>query len=642
MTELTSTHPRLDHHPTGLPAAGWASPDAQSGTEQAGTEQPGTEQAGTGEPGPRPIRPDAVLRVADLRVSFGGQLAVDGVSFSVERGEVLALVGESGSGKTVTAQAILGLLPRSAVASGSVQLTGDPARRPAHRQPNLVGAPERTWQGVRGRVASMVFQEPQTALNPVRTVGWQLQEALRVPRPAPGHEGGGGRHRRLGRPAARWRAIELLDLVGIDRPGERVGAYPHQLSGGQKQRVVIALALAGDPALLIADEPTTALDVTIQAEILRLLDDLRHRLGTAILLITHNMGVVADLADRVLVMRRSRMVERGEVISLFSEPFTEYTRELLGAVPRLPSGPLARSEAPAGRDLTSAAPVGPSTVAAGPTRADQPETDRAPVLRFVDVSVDYPGRLGRPSFRALDRITVDVPAGGVLGVVGESGSGKTTLARSAAAKLVATRGHIVLAGQDLAAVRGAELRRLRSRIGVVHQDPASTLDPLLTVGESVGEPLIVHRVAAGGALRARVKELLDQVALPSGTDRRRPHELSGGQRQRVALARALALRPELLIADEPTSALDVTVQARILALFAELQRELGFACLFISHDLAVVHEVSDCVVVLRRGRIVETGPAREVLLEPREDYTRQLVQALPVPDPLEQRIRRPR
>ncbi len=560
-------------------------------------------------PGPRPIRPDAVLRVEDLVVDFGtGRPAVDHVSFSVERGEVLALVGESGSGKTVTAQAVLGLLPRTARTSGSIQLTDDPVARPADRQPNLLGAAEKQWHGVRGAVAAMVFQEPQTALNPVKTVGWQLTEALRA-------------HRRLGRAAARARAVELLELVGIPEPARRARSYAHQLSGGQKQRVVIALALAGDPALLIADEPTTALDVTVQAEILGLLDDLRRRLGTAVLLITHNMGVVADLADRVLVMRQSRMVERGEVVSLFSEPYTDYTRELLAAVPRLPPAE-----------------------SAGATVSSPAEAPQAlpPTLSFETVDVDYPGRFGRPAVRALHEISFELAPGTVLGVVGESGSGKTTLARAAVGNLPAAHGRIALAGSALSGVSGPALRGLRSRLGVVHQDPASTLDPLLTVGESIAEPLLVHRVATGAELRTRIRGLLDEVALPAEFEHRLPHELSGGQRQRVALARALALRPELLIADEPTSALDVSVQARILVLFAELQAVHGFACLFISHDLAVVHEVSDAVVVLRNGRVVESGPTRDVLLRPEQPYTRQLVESLPVPDPVEQRVRRAR
>ncbi|HEY5787962.1 MAG TPA: ABC transporter ATP-binding protein [Microlunatus sp.] len=568
-------------------------------------------------PGPRPVRPHAVLRVSELRVLFGRTVAVDSVSFSVDRGEILALVGESGSGKTVTAHAVLGLLPGSATARGSVQLTDDPAERPAHEEPNLLaGGSGRSgrsgpdaWTGVRGRLAAMVFQEPQTALNPVKTVGWQLVEALRA-------------HQPIGRRRARERAIELLTLVGIPEPGVCVDTYPHQLSGGQKQRVVIAQALANDPALLIADEPTTALDVSVQAEILGLLGELRERLGMAVLLITHNMGVVADLADRVLVMRNGRMVERGEVVSLFSGPFTEYTRQLLGSVPRLR---IVEAD-PAG------AGIDPETV------RDDPSV--TPVLAFRDASVDYPGRLGRPSFRALHELTVELAPGRVLGVVGESGSGKSTLGRAALGLLRPSNGRVEVAGWDLGAAGSVELRRIRRRIGVVPQDPASTLDPLLSVGESVAEPLQVHRVVSGRGLRQRVGELLESVSLPGRYAERQPHELSGGQRQRVALARALALRPDLLIADEPTSALDVSVQAAVLAEFARLRTELGFACVFISHDLAVVDSVSDQVLVLRDGRAVESGPTATVLGRPRHPYTEALLAAVPIPDPIEQRARR--
>jgi ABC-type glutathione transport system ATPase component len=555
-----------------------------------------------------------VLRVSELGVRFPSTEAVDSVSFSIDRGEILALVGESGSGKTVTAHAVLGLLPSSATARGSVQLTDDPAERPAHQQPNLLaggsGRSSRSgrdaWTGVRGRLAAMVFQEPQTALNPVKTVGWQLAEALRA-------------HRPMDRGAARSRAVQLLRSVGLPEPEVRVDAYPHQLSGGQKQRVVIALALANDPVLLIADEPTTALDVSVQAEILQLLGELRERLGMAVLLITHNMGVVADLADRVLVMRNGRMVERGEVVSLFSQPFTDYTRELLGSVPRLRAvgydAPVAIAPPPV---------VGPAVT---------------PALAFRAVDVDYPGRLGRPSYRALHQVTVEVAPGQVLGVVGESGSGKSTLGRAALGLLRPSSGRIEVAGTDLGSASSAELRQLRCRIGVVPQDPASTLDPLLSVGESVAEPLQVHRVVSGRGLRRRVGELLESVSLPGRYAERQPHELSGGQRQRVALARALALQPDLLIADEPTSALDVSVQAAVLAEFARLRTELGFACVFISHDLAVVDSVSDQVLVLHEGHAVESGPTTSVLGNPRDPYTRALLAAVPIPDPIEQRAR---
>lgn len=571
------------------------------------------EVADTEVPGPRPVRPDAVLRVSELGVRFGATTAVDSVSFSVDRGEILALVGESGSGKTVTAQAVLGLLPGSASVQGSVQLTSDPRQRPAHTEPDLLaGRPGRdAWVGVRGRLAAMVFQEPQTALNPVKTVGWQLAEALRA-------------HRRIGGGPARRRAVELLALVGIAEPEARVDAYPHQLSGGQKQRVVIALALANDPVLLIADEPTTALDVSVQAEILALLGELRDRLGMAVLLITHNMGVVAELADRVLVMRHGRMVERGEVVSLFSAPFTDYTRELLGAVPRL-------------RIVDRDAPATDPAAVPGPHGQEPAAT---PALAFRGAAVDYQGRFGRAGFRALHDLTIEVAPGEVLGVVGESGSGKSTLGRAAVGLLRPSEGRIEVDGADLGTASRAELRRLRRRIGVVPQDPASTLDPLLSVGESVAEPLQVHREASGRVLRQRVATLLQSVSLPSRYAERRPHELSGGQRQRVALARALALRPDLLIADEPTSALDVSVQAAVLAEFARLRTELGFACVFISHDLAVVDSVADRVLVLQDGRAVESGPTDQVLGRPTHPYTQALLAAVPIPDPIEQRARR--
>ena len=567
-------------------------------------------------PGPRPIRPDAVLRISELTVWFGARAAVESVSFSIDRGEILALVGESGSGKTVTAYATLGLLPASATVQGSVQLTDDPGQRPAHWQRNLLDPDGRgdSWAGVRGQLAAMVFQEPQTALNPVKTIGWQLSEALRA-------------HRRIARRDARRRAVELLELVGIPEPERRIDAYPHQLSGGQKQRVVIALALANEPVLLIADEPTTALDVSVQAEILALLGELRERLGMAVLLITHNMGVVADLADRVLVMRNGRMVERGEVVSLFSSPFTDYTRELLSAVPRL---------------RVTERPDEPVFLPGPESRgdADQVGDPEPAALAFRAASIDYPGRLGRPAYRALHEISVTLAPGRVLGVVGESGSGKSTLGRAVLGLLRPSTGQIEVAGTDIGAAGRAELRRLRRRIGVVPQDPAGTLDPRLSVGDSVAEPLQVHRVAAGSALRLRIAELLQSVSLPSWYAERRPHELSGGQRQRVALARALALRPDILVADEPTSALDVSVQAAVLAEFTRLRAELGFACVFISHDLAVVNSVSDEVLVLREGRLIEYGPVAQVLGRPSQPYTRALLDAVPIPDPIEQRARR--
>jgi peptide/nickel transport system ATP-binding protein len=532
-----------------------------------------------------------VLTVDALTVEFAGVgRVVDSVGFEIAPGEILALVGESGSGKSVTAKALLGLLPDTATVTGSVRVDGS----------EVLGLDERALRSVRGAKVAMVFQEPSTALNPVETVGWQIAEALRA-------------HRRIARRDARARAIELLTLVDIPEPDQRVDHYPHQLSGGQKQRIVIALALANEPDLIIADEPTTALDVTVQAEILQLLSDLRDRLGRAVLLITHNMGVVADLADRVVVMRNGCVVETGDVVELFEHPKAGYTQELLAAVPRL---------------HPDAAPS-----------ALQRREDR-PVLDFQDLVVEYPGRLGRRPFTAISGLDLTLARGEVLGLVGESGSGKSTLGRTAVGLLRPKSGRALLLGSDLADVSRAELRAMRRRIGIIFQDPAASLDPLRSVGDAVGEPLEVHGVARGAELRTRVASLLEAVRLPSSYAERRPAELSGGQRQRAGLARAPALDPKLLVAHESTSALDVSVQAVVLGLFKDLQQQFDFACLFISHDLAVVDEVADRVAVLRGGELVEVGDPATVLRTPATEYTRRLVEAIPVPDPVVQRQRR--
>ncbi|GAA1872665.1 ABC transporter ATP-binding protein [Pseudonocardia ailaonensis] len=523
-----------------------------------------------------PSAEPTVLEIADLRVGFPGAVAVAGVDLTVRRGEVVALVGESGSGKTMIARSVLGLLPATATATGSVELAGT----------QVVGADEAALEALRGSRAAMVFQEPQTALNPVRTVGWQLVEALRAHRPIP-------------RSAARARAVELLELVGIPEPERRLRSYPHQLSGGQKQRVVIALALSGEPDLLLADEPTTALDVTVQAQILTLLRDLRDRLGVAVLLVTHNMGVVAELADRVVVLHRGRVVERRAVPELFARPATDYTRDLLASVPALPEQ---RRDAP------------------------DPEFGEDALLTLEAISVVYPAKRGRPAFRAVHDVSLAVRPGEVVGLVGESGSGKTTIGRAAVGLVPVTAGRVLLDGRDLASLGRAELRAARRGLAVVHQDPAASLDPRFTVGESIAEPLLVHRAPAAPA---RIAALLESVRLPAAYAARRPGELSGGQRQRVALARALALAPRLVIADEPTSALDVSVQADVLALFDDLRRELGFACLFVSHDLGVVDRVSDRVAVLRDGEVLELGAPGEVFVDPRHEYTRALVDAVP-------------
>jgi peptide/nickel transport system ATP-binding protein len=550
----------------------------------------------------------AVVEITGLEVSFatdaGTVVAVEDVGLSVQAGEVLAIVGESGSGKTVTARSILQLLPETARVRGAVVLgTKDGSR--ARDVVSLSGAELRD---VRGQDAAMVFQEPSTALNPVYPVGWQIAEGLRA-------------HGKYSRRQARAKAIDVLRRVGIPDPETRVDHYPHQFSGGQKQRIVIAQALVLDPGVIIADEPTTALDVTVQAEILDLLRRCRDEFGTAIVLITHNMGVVADLADRVAVMYQGRIVEQADVRTLFAAPQDPYTQRLLGAVPRLGTGVARTQERAAAREPGWA--------------------EATPVVEARDLRIVYPGRLRRPDFTAVDGVSFAIRPGEVLGLVGESGSGKTTIGRAIAGLTTVTDGSLQVLGTEMYGVRERAFRPVRERIGFVFQDPASSFNPLLTIAEAVAEPLVVHgRARNPQAARGRVDELLEAVQLPRAFGDRFPHELSGGQRQRASLARALALDPELLIADEPTSALDVSVQARVLELFDELQRELGFAALFISHDLAVVDLLADRIAVLYRGALVEEGTGAEVLGAPQHPYTQRLLASLPVPDPDQQARRR--
>ncbi|WP_104162685.1 ABC transporter ATP-binding protein [Cryobacterium sp. N22] len=556
----------------------------------------------------RTERSQTVLRIDDLGVSFstdaGAVRAVDGVSLSVRRGEVLAIVGESGSGKTVTAKTILGLLPETAVSEGAVILTS----RDGASENNVIALSRQRLRQVRGTDVSMVFQEPSTALNPVYTVGWQIMEGIRA-------------HGKVSRADAKKKAVEILGRVGIPDPEVRVNYYPHQFSGGQKQRVVIAMALVLEPGLIVADEPTTALDVTVQAEILDLLRRCRDEFGTAIVLITHNMGVVADLADRVAVMYQGKVVEEADAQTLFTSPQDPYTQKLLAAVPYVGQGVVraaARAEA------------------RGPEWAAQ-----TPVVIADNLRIQYPGRLGRPGFVAVDGVSFSIRPGEVLGLVGESGSGKTTIGRAIAGLTRVTDGSLSVLGHEMNGFKERRFKHLRSDIGFVFQDPASSFNPLLTIADCVAEPLVVHgRAANPRAARARVDELLEAVQLPRAFGDRFPHELSGGQRQRASLARALALEPALLIADEPTSALDVSVQARVLELFAELQREFGFAALFISHDLAVVDILADRIAVLYHGRLVEEGTGAQVLGSPRDPYTQRLLASLPVPDPAAQAKRR--
>ena len=555
----------------------------------------------------RPAAPaagDHILDLDDLGVVFttetGPVQAVRGVSLHVAPGETLALVGESGSGKSTVALAAMGLLSGNARATGRAVVDGT----------DIVGADEERLSGLRGSTVSMVFQEPATALDPLTRVGKQIAEVIR-------------NHRRVSAADAAERAVELLRRVGIPEPEQRARAYPFQLSGGQRQRVVIAMAIANEPALLIADEPTTALDVTVQAEILDLLRRLAAETGTGVLLVTHNMGVVADFADRVAVMYQGAIVETGPVEDVLLRPSHDYTKRLLSAVPRLSvAGTAGSGERRAdGADAPDAAPAG------------------EPAVELTDVSVVF-GR-GKRAVHALKGVSFAVHPGETLGLVGESGSGKSTASRVALGLIAPTTGSVTLFGADLARTRARARRALRAGIGVVLQDPVASLDARMTVGECVAEPLRIHRRGLSGREReSLVAGVLDRVRLPREVARRTPRELSGGQRQRVSLARALVLEPRLLVADEPTSALDVSVQEAVLEVIAELQEELGFACLFVSHDLAVVQQFARRVVVMRAGRAEEQGLTSATLLHPETDYTRRLLAAVPVPDPVLQRARR--
>jgi peptide/nickel transport system ATP-binding protein len=537
----------------------------------------------------------AVLQVANYSVDFFVEgvwypAAID-MNFEVQAGKVLAIVGESGSGKSTTAMGLMDLLASNARVEGSVKVNGE----------EMIGAKKTLLRRARGRDVAYIFQEPMTALNPVYTIGFQIVETLRT-------------HFDMGPQEAKVRAIELITMVEIPNPEASFDKYPHQLSGGQRQRAMIAQSLACDPGLLVADEPTTALDVTVQAEILDLIRNLRDRLNSAILLITHDMGVVADLADDILVMKDGNTVEYGTADQIFNRPQHPYTQELLAAVPKLGSAAV-RTLAP---DLVGLPAV----------------------LSLKNVSIEYPKSGRSPAFRAVTDFSLDIFPGEIVGLVGESGSGKTTVGRAAIGLLPAVEGTIEVVGRDITKPTSQELREIRRHTGIVFQDPASSLNPRLPIGESIGEPLFLSGDAKGAELDRRVEDLLDSVELPRSYRNRYPHELSGGQRQRVGIARALALTPDLLIADEPTSALDVSVQARFLDLLQELQNKLKFACLFISHDLAVVDILSHRIAVMQNGRLVEVGPRDQILKSPREEYTKRLISAVPVPNPAEQRARR--
>jgi peptide/nickel transport system ATP-binding protein len=537
---------------------------------------------------------EKLLKVSNLCVEFW----VDGVwypaatdiTFELEAGRTLAIVGESGSGKSTTAMALTRLLPSNARVSGSVSLNSE----------DVLEMSNSAIRRIRGHEVAYIFQEPMTALNPVYTIGFQIVETLRT-------------HFDWNPAKARLRAIELLEMVELPNPEEAFDKYPHQLSGGQRQRAMIAQSISCEPTLLIADEPTTALDVTVQADIIDLLRSLRTRLNSGIILITHDMGVVADLADDILVMKDGRAVETGSIDQIFNRPEEPYTKALLASVPKL----------------------GLAT-----TRPAVPTQGIKPVVSLSNISVEYPKQGRTPAFRAVEGVSLEIHPGEILGLVGESGSGKTTIGRAAVGLLPIVGGSLEVSGIDISKSRGRDLRVIRAKTGMVFQDPASSLNPRFPIGQSIGEPILLAGEANGEALNRRIEELLDSVELPRSYRNRYPHERSGGQRQRVGIARALALTPELLIADEPTSALDVSVQARFLELLQGLQEQLKFACLFISHDLAVVDILSHRIAVMQNGRLIEVGNRDDILKRPQEEYTKRLISAVPVPDPELQRIRR--
>ncbi|MEU2676633.1 ABC transporter ATP-binding protein [Streptomyces sp. NPDC007107] len=533
-----------------------------------------------------------LVQVEDLTIDFGTVRAVDGLSFTLEAGAALGVVGESGSGKSASASALLGLhRGTGARVTGTVRVAGT----------DVGTADEAELRALRGAKAAMVFQDPLSSLDPYYTVGDQIAEVYRV-------------HNSASRRAARARAVEVLDRVGIPDAARRARSRPHEFSGGMRQRALIAMALACEPRLIVADEPTTALDVTVQAQILDLLHELRRETGMGLLLVTHDVGVAAESVDDVLVMQHGRAVERGPVAEVLGAPRQPYTRELLASVPRI--------------DEKRAAVPGP--------RAADP--DAAPLLEAVDLRREF-GR-GARRVTAVDGVSLTVHAGETLGIVGESGSGKTTLGRMLVRLLDPTSGRLRYAGEEIGSLSEKAFLPHRRELQMVFQDPVASLNPRRSVGESVADPLRAAGESDETRIRDRVRELLERVGLDGGRYERYPHEFSGGQRQRIGIARALAAEPKLIVCDEPVSALDVTTQAQVIALLGELQRELGIGLVFIAHDLAVVRQVSDRVAVMRQGRIVEQGAVDEVYGSPQDPYTKQLLAAVPALDPAHAAARR--
>jgi len=569
-----------------------------------------------------------IVQVQDLSVRFAtSERVVDAVrnlSFHVDRGETLAVVGESGSGKSVTSLALMRLVEHGGgkIVGGQMHL-----RRRNGEVLDLANASPAAMRGVRGADIAMIFQEPMTSLNPVFTVGEQIAESIRL-------------HQGKTHSQAKAEALRMLELVRIPEARNVLGRYPHQLSGGMRQRVMIAMALSCKPSLLIADEPTTALDVTIQAEILQLIRALQQELHMAVVFITHDMGVVAEVADRVLVMYKGDRVEEGPSGTVFAQPAHPYTRALLSAVPRL--GSMQGTDGPARFPLLR---VDGTAAAVDTTPQPAASHDVQPILRVRDLVTrfDVPtGIFGRVTRRvhAVEQVSFDLYPGETLALVGESGCGKSTTGRSLLRLVDSQSGSIEFAGQNIGELKGPALQTLRRNIQFIFQDPFASLDPRVPVGYSIMEPLLVHKVASGKDAQQRVEWLLDKVGLQAAHASRYPHEFSGGQRQRICIARALALNPKVVIADESVSALDVSIQAQIVNLMLDLQKEFGVAFLFISHDMAVVERISHRVAVMYLGQIVEIGPRRAIYENPQHAYTKKLMSAVPIADPARRHLKR--
>ncbi len=536
-----------------------------------------------------------ILSVEGLHIRFNGQpfSTVKDLSFSLGKGETLAIVGESGSGKSLTALALMGLLPKAATTTGSILL------RSAEETTDLSKLTLDNGTTLRGRQVSMVFQEPMSALNPVMKVGRQLQESILV-------------HNNITKPEAKLRAISWLQKVQLPNPEQLYDRYPHQLSGGQKQRVMIAMAMCNHPALLIADEPTTALDVTVQQEIIRLMSYLQQEFNTAMIFITHDLALAATISDQILVMYKGEVQEYGETNLVVNTPESAYTRALLACKP---SAGHKGYTLPTVQEVLTGNYTGP-TLTPGIVPGDI-------LLQVDELDVSF------GSFKAVNNVSFQIKEGEILGLVGESGCGKSTLSKAVMGILPATGGAILFQDNDLTRLSLQDWKAMRTRIQMIFQDPYSSLNPRMTIGDALKEPLMVHHIVPKAQLDIEVSRLLGMVQLPADAAKKYPHQFSGGQRQRIGIARALSLRPELLICDESVSALDVSVQAQILNLLKQLQQELGLTYLFISHDLNVVHYISDRVMVMQAGKIVETGTAEQVLVHPQHDYTRKLIGSIP-------------